>query len=62
MISTWMDLEGILLSQSDREREIPHDLTCMWYLKNKTNKNRLISIENKQVVARWEGEGRGANR
>ena len=45
-------------NKSDRERQIPYDLICMWNLKNKTNeltslkRNRLIDTENKQVVAR----------
>ena len=49
--------------KSDRERQIPYNLTYMWNLKNKTNKtkqneNRLIDTENKQVVIRKEGNGR----
>ena len=36
--TTWMDLEGIMLSEmSDRERQILYDTTYMWNLKNKTN-------------------------
>ena len=40
--TTWMDLEVITLSEmSDRERQIPHNLTYMLYLKNKqTNKTK----------------------
>ena len=30
--ATWMDLEIIILSEV-RERQIPHDITCMWNLK-----------------------------
>ena len=36
--------------KSERERQIPHDLTYRWNLKNKINKqkrNRLIDTENK---------------
>ena len=37
-VTTWMDLEGILVSEvSQRERQIPYDLAYMWNLK-KTNK------------------------
>ena len=38
--TTWMDREDIMLSEiSQTEKdEIPHDLTYMWSLKNKTNK------------------------
>ena len=35
--TTWMDLEGILLSEI-RERQILYIITCMLNLKNKTNK------------------------
>ena len=38
--TTWMDLEGIMLSEikkSDREKQIPYDFTYMWNLKNKIN-------------------------
>ena len=48
-----------------RKRQIPHDFTYMWSLKNKTNeqkknRNRVINTENKLVVCRRkEGEGMG---
>ena len=34
------DLDIIILkrSKSDRERQIPYDITCMWNLKYDTNK------------------------
>ena len=36
--ATWMDLEIIILSESDRERQIPYDITYMRNLqKNDTN-------------------------
>ena len=37
--ATWMDLEIIRLSEvkSDRERQIPYDITYMWNLKYDTN-------------------------
>ena len=28
--ATWMDLEIIILSKSERERQIPYDTTYMW--------------------------------
>ena len=31
--ATWLDLEIIILNQSDRERKISHDITYMWNLK-----------------------------
>ena len=30
--ATWVNLEIIILSQSERERQIPHSITCMWNL------------------------------
>lgn len=36
-------------NNSDRERQIPHDFTYMWNLKNKTE--TILNIENKLVVA-----------
>ena len=36
--TTWMDLEGIMLSDmSHRERQILYNFTSMWNLKNETN-------------------------
>lgn len=33
-VTTWMDLEGIMLSEmSDRGRQIPYNFTYMWNLK-----------------------------
>ena len=44
-------------NDSDRERQIPYDLTYMQNLKNKRNKtkNGLLGIENKLVVAGGQG-------
>ena len=41
--ATWMNLEIIQTKQSksERERQIPYDITCMWNLKYDTNE--LIS-------------------
>ena len=44
-------------NKSDRERQVPYDVTYMWNLKNKINKlnrNRLRDTENILKVARWE--------
>ena len=41
--ATWMQLEIITLSEvrqeRQKERQIPHDITYMWNLKNKTNEH-----------------------
>ena len=31
--ATWMDLEGIMLGEIVRERQISYDITSMWHLK-----------------------------
>ena len=39
------DLEGVMLNKSGKERQVPHDFTYMWNLKNKINeqtKQKLI--------------------
>ena len=34
LVTIWMNIEGIMLSEmSDRERQIPYDLTDLWNLK-----------------------------
>ena len=42
--ATWMDLEIITLSQSERERQISYDTTHMWNLKYDTGTS---------LVAQW---------
>ena len=57
-VTTWMDLEGIMLSEIS-QRETLHDFTYMWNLKNKTNEqtqqNRTRLIE----TGSCRGEGVG---
>ena len=61
-----MDLETIILklSQSERERQMPYDITDMWNLKYDTNETVYETEtdshrENRLVVAEGEGWGRG---
>ena len=37
--ATWMDLEIIILSKSNRERQISYDITYMWNLKKMIQMN-----------------------
>ena len=39
IVTTWIDLKGIMLSEinQDRERKMLYDFTYMWNLKNKIN-------------------------
>lgn len=58
--TTWMDLEGIMLSeisQSDKDRY--HDLTHMWNLRNKTNKKQTFKYRELVAVRGEVGEDTG---
>ena len=61
LVVKWMNLQGIMLSESDRQRQIPHDFS--FYMKskkqmNKHNKTETVSdTENKQMVVRGKGCG-----
>ena len=61
--ATYMDLEMIILGKvSQRERQIPYDVTYMWNLKYNTNEHIYeTDIENRIVVAKgkwvWGKEG-----
>ena len=37
--ATWMQLEMIILSKSETERQIPNDITYTWNLKYGTNEH-----------------------
>ena len=58
--ATWMDLETIMLSETNqREGHMPYDITYMWKLKYDTNEllyetERVTDTENRLVVI--EGE------
>lgn len=41
--TTWMILEGIMLSEISKTKKRPYDLICMWNLKNKGNKKKTDS-------------------
>ena len=69
--ATWMQLEIIILSEvkSERERQIPYEITYMWNLKCDTNEpifeteTDSTDVENRLVVAEegweWERDGVG---
>ena len=55
-----MQLESIILSQSERERQIPYDITYMWNLKYGTNES-IYKIEADSQIWRtdlWLPRGR----
>ena len=63
--ATWTDLGIIILSKSDRERQISYDIIYMqnlkkWYkLTYLQNRNRLTDLENKLMVTGGKGGGPG---
>ena len=62
---TWMELETLILSEvsSERERQIPYDITYICNLIYGTNepfhRKENYDLENRLVVAKSEGEGMG---
>ena len=58
--ATWMALEIIILSKSDRQRQISYDITYMWNLRKQykqtysQNGNGLTHIEIKLTVTKGE--------
>ena len=58
-----MDLETIILSKSDRKRQILYDIVYIWNVKSDTNEvnlqngNKLTYIENKLIAIKWERRG-----
>ena len=59
--ATWMDLEIIVLSQSDRERQTPYDITYMWNLNYDTNEPIYETVTDSQIkrIGLWLPRGRG---
>ena len=59
---TWMDLKIIILSKSNRERQILYDITYTWNLKNKTinlfTKQKQTHRYRKQTYGYQRGKGR----
>ena len=48
--ATWMDLEIIILSEvSQKQRQIPHDITYMWNLKYDTNEHIYKTKTDSQI-------------
>ena len=59
--ATWMKLETLILSKSERERQIPYDISYIWNLIDGTNEHfhrkETRDLENRLVVAEGEGVG-----
>ena len=58
-----MEIEILILSKSEKERQIPYVFTYIWNLIYDTNESshrkKLMDMDNKLVVAKGEGEGMG---
>ena len=57
--ASWMELEIVILSKSDTERQISYDITNMWNIKKRgykwtylQNRSRVTDVENKLMVTR----------
>ena len=62
--ATWMELEiHTKLSKSEKERQIPHDITYIWNLNirqmNLSTEQKLVDLKNRLVVAKGEREAVG---
>jgi len=61
--ATWMQLETLVLNEvkSERERQIPYDITYIWNLiystLNPSTEKKIMDMENRLMVAKEEGEG-----
>ena len=61
-VTTWMDLESIMLNKISQTKQDKYHMISLIYGTLKTNKqnkktteNKLIDTENILMVARWEG-------
>ena len=62
--ATWMELEIIILSKSERERQILYDITYMWNLKYDTDElvhktETDLQRENRLRLPRGRRDGGG---
>ena len=47
--ASWMDLEIITLSKSERKKQIPSDITYMWNLKHDPNEHIYETETDSQI-------------
>ena len=59
--AAWMDLEIIILSKSERERQIPYDITYIWNLKYDTDEimKQKQTHRHREQTCDCQGEGGG---
>ena len=63
--ATWRQPEIVLFSKSDRERQMPDDITSMWNLMKTIQKKLFIKqkqtqrFQNQNVVTKWKTAGGG---
>ena len=57
-VVTWMDLDGIRLSEINQiEKDKYCDITYIWKLKNITNKQQIHRYRKQSNGHQWQGEG-----
>ena len=55
---TWMDLENIMLTKSDRKNQELYDFNCMWDIKLRTTNEQTDKETDKQkLIARQQSGG-----
>ena len=60
-MATWMDLEGIRLSeitQTEKDKHCMISLICEIYERKQVNRQGFSGTENKQVAVRGDGAGK----
>ena len=54
--ATWVELDTLILSESEREREIPYDTTYIWNFIYDTNESfhrkKILDLENRLLFAK----------
>ena len=58
--ATWRQLEIILLSKSERERQIPYDITSMWTLNYAPIAERKRTPRHRDQTCGCQGGGEGS--
>ena len=52
LLATWLDVEIIILSKWETERQTPYDITYMWTLNNNTNEHIYTTEADSQTRPR----------
>ena len=62
-VATWMELETLILSKSERERQVSYDITYTWNLIYGINepfhRKEMHGLGEQTCGCQWGGEGMG---